>query len=145
MRKRTHRKPAGIHPLMKQADEAKRQAEAKKLRSLWNAEAVNAQLHAITGADRDRLLAHGSVMFFVASACAMHLGWTGDEPDMRIVRASVNALDDLAKRQEITDLDRGALMSGMRAAARVIEATPIEVVDDAALMYEEHSRNWGKV
>lgn len=129
---------------MKQADEAKRQAEAKKLRSLWNAEAVNAQLHAITGADRDRLLAHGSVMFFVASACAMHLGWTGDEPDMRIVRASVNALDDLAKRQEITDLDRGALMSGMRAAARVIEATPIEVVDDAALMYEEHSRNWGQ-
>lgn len=129
---------------MKQAQEAKRQAEAKKLRSLWNAEAVNAQLHAITGADRDRLLAHGSVMFFVASACAMYLGWTGDEPDMRIVRASVNALDDLAKRPTITDMDRGALMSGMQASARIIEVTPIEAVIEAALMYDEHSRAWGK-
>ncbi len=142
MRKRTHRKPIGVHPLMKQAAEAKRKTEAKEARARWDSEAVTAQLHAITGADRERLLAHGSLMFFVASACAIHLGWTGDEPDMRIVRASVNALDDLAKRPNITDLDRGALMSGMRAAARVIEATPIEVVDDAALMYEKHSREW---
>lgn len=127
------RKPVGIHPFVKQAARAK-----------WNAEAVTAQIHALTGANRDRLLAHGSVLFSVAAACAMHLGWTGDEPDMRIVRASVNALDDLAKRPTITDMDRGALMSGMQASARIIEVTPIEAVIEAALMYDEHSRAWGK-
>ena len=60
------------------------------------------------------------------------------------MRASVNALDDLAKRPTITDMDRGALMSGMQAAARIIEVTPIEAVIEAALMYDEHSRAWGK-
>lgn len=127
------RKPVGGHPFVKQAARAK-----------WNAEAVTAQIHALTGANRDRLLAHGSVLFSVAAACAMYLGWTGDEPDMRIVRASVNALDDLAKRPTITDMDRGALMSGMQASARIIEVTPIEAVIEAALMYDEHSRAWGK-
>lgn len=127
------RKPVGAHPFVKQAARAK-----------WNAEAVTAQIHALTGADRERLLAHGSVLFSVAAACAMYLGWTGDEPDMRIVRASVNALDDLAKRPTITDMDRGALMSGMQASARIIEVTPIEAVIEAALMYDEHSRAWGK-
>ncbi|MBX9959470.1 MAG: hypothetical protein K2Y15_04980 [Burkholderiaceae bacterium] len=127
------RKPVGVHPFVKQAARAK-----------WNAEAVTAQIHALTGADRERLLAHGSVLFSVAAACAMYLGWTGDEPDMRIVRASVNALDDLAKRPTITDMDRGALMSGMQASARIIEVTPIEAVIEAALMYDEHSRAWGK-
>jgi hypothetical protein len=127
------RKPVGVHPFVKQAARAK-----------WNAEAVTAQIHALTGANRDRLLAHGSVLFSVSAACAMYLGWTGDEPDMRIVRASVNALDDLAKRPTITDMDRGALMSGMQAAARIIEVTPIEAVIEAALMYDEHSRAWGK-
>ncbi len=130
---RKKRKPVGVHPFVKQAARAK-----------WNAEAVTAQIHALTGADRERLLAHGSVLFSVAAACAMYLGWTGDEPDMRIVRASVNALDDLAKRPTITDMDRGALMSGMQASARIIEVTPIEAVIEAALMYDEHSRAWGK-
>lgn len=127
------RKPVGVHPFVKQAARAK-----------WNAEAVTAQIHALTGANRDRLLAHGSVLFSVSAACAMYLGWTGDEPDMRIVRASVNALDDLAKRPTITDMERGALMSGMQAAARIIEVTPIEAVIEASLMYDEHSRAWGK-
>ncbi len=142
MKKR--RKTVGMHPLMRQAAEAKRKAEAQEVRERWNSQALTAQIHALTGADRERLLAHGSIMFFVASACAIHLGLTGDEPDMRIVRASVNALDDLAMRPSITDLDRGALMGGMQAAARIIELTPVEVVIEAALLYDEHSREWGR-
>lgn len=129
MKKR--RKPVGLHPLMKQA-----------IRAKWNSEAVKAQIHALMGADREKLLAHGSVMFFVASACATYLGWTGDEPDMRIVRASVNALDDLAGRKTITDLDRGALQSGMMASHRIIAITPPDVVDEAAEIYDRHDRAW---
>ena len=91
MRKRTRRKPVGLHPIVKQ-----------QLRAKWESKAVLGQIHALMGEDREKLLAFGSVLLFVASACAMHLGWTGDEADMRIVRASVNALDDLAQRPAIT-------------------------------------------
>lgn len=125
------RKPVGMHPLIKQAVRAK-----------WNSEAVLAQIHALTGQDREKLLAHGSVLFFVASACAMSLGWTGEEPDARIVRASVNALDDLAKRKAITDLDRGSLHAGMLASHRIIEITDPGVVVEAAILYDQHSREW---
>lgn len=131
MRKHTKRKPVGMHPIVKQ-----------QLRAKWNSKAVLGQIHALMGENRDKLLAFGSVLLFVASACAMHLGWTGDEADMRIVRASVNALDDLAKRPAITELDRGALHAGMMAAHRIIEVTPIEVVTDAAAMYDRMSDEW---
>lgn len=127
------RKPAGMHPFIKQA-----------LRAKWESKAVLGQIHALTGDNHEKLPAFGAVLLFVASACAVHLGWTGDEPDMRIVRASINALDELAKRQAITELDRGALHSGMMAAHRIIEVTPIEVVTDAAAIYDRMSLDWGK-
>lgn len=142
MRKHTRRKPVGLHPIMRQAAEAKQKAEAQEMRERWESKAVMGQIHALMGEDKDKLLAFGSVLMFVASACAIHLQWTGDEPDMRIVRASVNALDDLAKRPAITDLDRGALQAGMMAAHRIIEKTPIEVVTDAAAMYDRMSEEW---
>lgn len=131
MRKHTRRKPVGLHPIVKQ-----------QLRAKWDSKAVLGQIHALMGEDREKLLAFGSVLLFVASACAMHLAWTGDEPDMRIVRASVNALDDLAKSPAITELDRGALQAGMMAAHRIIEVTPIEVVTEAAAMYDRMSVEW---
>lgn len=129
MKKR--RKPVGVHPFIKQA-----------IRAKWTSEAMKGQIHALMGADKEKLLAYGSIMFFVASACGMHQGWTGDEPDMRVVRASVNALDDLAKRSEITEMDRGSILGGLQASARIIAATPIEVVSDAAILYDQQSREW---
>lgn len=128
MKKR--RKPVGVHPFIKQA-----------IRSKWTSEAMKGQIHALMGGDKDKLLAYGSIMFFVASACGMHMG-REDEPDMRVVRASINALDDLAQRQEITDVDRGSILGGLQASARIIAATPIEVVSEAAILYDQQSRAW---
>lgn len=130
----------------------KRKAEATRmnpvlrsiLRQRWSSKSIQAQIHALNGEDCEKLLAYGSILFFVASACAMNCNWSGDEPDMRIVRASVNALDDLAQRQQITQIDRASILAGMMAAQRVIEVMPIEVVTDAAHLYDEHSRAWGK-
>lgn len=123
------RKPKqyGMHPLIK-----------AQIRAKWNSEAVSAQIHALMGADKYKLLAYGSILFFVAGACAAHLGWTGDEPDFRIVRGSVNALDDLKDRPEITEQDRLSLHSGMLAAQRILDATPVQVIDEAALLYSQH-------
>lgn len=116
-----------MHPLLR-----------AQIRAKWNSEAVSAQIHALMGADKYKLLAYGSILFFVAGACAAHLGWTGDEPDFRIVRGSVNALDDLKDRQEITEQDRLSLHSGMLAAQRILDATPVQVIDEAALLYSQH-------
>lgn len=113
-----------IHPVLK-----------AQIRARWNSEAVSAQIHALMGADKDKLMAYGSVLFFVAGACAAHLGWTGDEPDFRIIRGAINALDDLKDRDHISDQDRGSIHAGMLAAQRVLQITPPEVIDEAAVRY----------
>lgn len=122
-----------IHPVLK-----------AQIRARWNSEAVSAQIHALMGADKYKLLAYGSVLFFVAGACAAHLGWTGDEPDFRIIRGAINALDDLNAKDQITEQDRGSLHAGMLAAERVLKLTPPEVIDEAAVMYtfyhEQHMK-----
>lgn len=129
MKKRTRRKPVGLHPAIRQA-----------IRRKWDAETVTAEIHAILGDDKDRLMAHASLLFFVAGGCAAHLGWTGDEPDFRIIRGSINALDDLNERASITDIDRASLQAGMLAAARIIKATPELVVHRAAELYAQYDR-----
>ena len=129
MKKR--QRPVKLHPFIKQA-----------IRAKWRSETVKADIHTLIGEDKDKLMAYASVLFFVAGGCAMWLEWTGDEPDFRILRGSVNALDDMKARNGITQDDRGSLHAGMLAASRILEITPEEVVNDAALMYAEHSRGY---
>lgn len=134
MRKATKRKQqTGMHPILK-----------AQLRAKWNNTAVEANIHAFIGGDKDKLMAYASVLFFVAGGCAAQLGWTGDEPDFRILRGSINALDDLKDRRQITDLDRASLHAGMLAAQRIIKDSPIELVDAAAHTYAVHSAGWGQ-
>lgn len=54
MKKR--RKPVGLHPLMKQAATAKRNAEERAAREKWDSKAVLGQIHALTGDDREVLV-----------------------------------------------------------------------------------------
>lgn len=118
-----------IHPLIK-----------AQIRAKWSGEAVKAQIHALMGDDKEKLLAFASILFFVASGCAMYRGYSGDEPDYRIIRGAVNQLDDLNARDHITEQDRGAILAGMNAAKEIIDNTPIEVVDEAALLYAQMSQ-----
>ncbi len=131
MKKKPRQPRLGMHPVLK-----------AQLRAAWQDKAIEGQIHALMGGDKDRLLAYGALLLFVAGACALHLRMTGDEPDMRIVRASVNALDDLKARSAITDQDRASLHSGMTAAHRIIQGTPIDIVTQAAVMFDQHSLAW---
>jgi hypothetical protein len=134
MRKANKRnKRNGMHPVLK-----------AQIRAKWNATAVEASIHAFIGGDKQTLMAYASVLFFVAGGCAAQRGWTGDEPDFRIVRGSINALDDLKDRKEIADIDRASLHAGMLAAQRIIADTPVEMVDAAAYTYAVHSAEWGQ-
>ncbi len=131
MKRRPRQPKLGMHPVLK-----------AQLRAAWESKAVEGQIHALMGGDKDRLLAYGALLMFVAGACALAMRMTGDELDMRIVRASVNALDDLKSRPGITDQDRASLHAGMLAAHRVIKDTPIDIVTQAAVMFDDHSRAW---
>ena len=130
MRKRSAPRKKSVHPLVIQM-------EQKILREKWDAESVTAGIHALIGADKTQLISHSGLLFFVASGCAIYLGWTGDEPDFRIVSASINAIDDLKAKKEIEDVDRASLMSGMNAASRIIAQTPIYAVHENAMMYRQ--------
>jgi len=130
MRKRSAYRKKSVHPLLIQM-------EQKALREKWDAESVTAGIHALIGADKTKLISHSGLLFFVASGCAIYLGWMGDEPDFRIVSASINAIDDLKAKKEIEDVDRASLMSGMNAASRIIAQTPIYAVHENAMMYRQ--------
>jgi hypothetical protein len=85
-----------IHPVLR-----------AQLRAKWVAESVNAQIHALYGDNKDKLLAYGSVLMFVASACAAQRDTGENSPQFRIIRGAINALDDLK------DLNNVLLKSGL--------------------------------
>ena len=124
MRKR----PAQMHPMLR-----------AQIRQKWSSECVNGQIHALFGDNKDKLLAYGSVLMFVASACANHSGMQEDSYQFRIIRGAINALDDLKERPEITDIDRGSIYSGLLVSQEIIQETPVQIVDDAANMYAQMS------
>ena len=121
-----------MHPLLRA------QARAK-----WHATSVDAQIHALFGDNKDKMLAYGSILMFVASACAAHTNLGEDNVKFRIIRGSINALDDLKDRTDITMVDRYSIHSGLIAAQELIQDTAIEVVDDAANMYYRMEQELG--
>jgi hypothetical protein len=114
-----------------------------QLRHKWDSESVNAQIHALTGNNKDKLLAYGSIIMFVASACATHAKLGTQDVKFRIIQGSINALDDLKDREAITTVDRGSIYAGLIASQEMIQNSPIEVVNDAANMYYKFSENMG--
>ena len=121
-----------MHPLMRA------QARAK-----WESTSVDAQIHALFGDNKDKLLAYGSIILFVASACAAYTGLGEGDVRFRIIRGSINALDDLKDRTAITLVDRQSIHSGLLAAQELIQDTPINIVDDAANMYYQMEQQLG--
>ena len=121
-----------MHPLMRG------QARAK-----WHSTSVNAQIHALFGDNKDKLLAYGSILMFVASACAAYTGLGEDDVKFRVIRGAINALDDLKDRTAITDVDRGSIYAGLLASDQLIKDTPINIVDDAANIYKRMEHQLG--
>ena len=119
------KQPTQMHPMLR-----------AQLRAKWVAESVNAQIHALYGDNKEKLLAYGSVLMFVASACAAQRDTGENSPQFRIIRGAINALDDLKDRPSITLVDRGSIYAGLLASQLLIEETPIDIVDGAAGMYQ---------
>lgn len=111
-----------IHPFMRQA-----------IRAKWSKEAVKAQIHALTGADKEKLLGYAQMLLFVASACAVCTK-RSDSQEYRIIKAGVNVMDDIKQSPTIRDVDRVSIHKAMDAAMMIIETTPEEIVSEAAIL-----------
>lgn len=116
-----------IHPFMRQA-----------IRNKWSSEAVKAQIHALTGADKDKLLGYAQMLLFVGSACAACTKRT-ESPEYRICKAGVNVMDDIKDSPTIKDIDRISIHKAMDAAMQLIETTPEEIVNEAAHMLANYN------
>jgi hypothetical protein len=123
-----------IHPVLR-----------AQMRAKWVSQSVNAQIHALFGDNKEKLLAYGSILMFVASACATQMDMGEDSPKFRIIRGAINALDDLKDRPAITQVDRGSIYAGLLASQELIEETPIDIVDGAATMYARMEQELGMV
>jgi response regulator RpfG family c-di-GMP phosphodiesterase len=129
MKKKTS---ASMHPVLR-----------AQVRAKWASTSVNAQIHALFGDNKDKLLAYSSILMFVASACATQLDMAQDNIKFRVIRGAINALDDLKDKQTITQVDRGSIYAGLLASQELIEDTAIEIVDDAAQMYYRMEQQMG--
>lgn len=121
-----------MHPLLR-----------AQVRAKWESTSVNAQIHALFGNNKDKLLAYGSILMFVASACAAQLDMGEDSVKFRVIRGAINALDDLKGKPSITEVDRGSIYAGLLASQELIQDTPIDMVDDAANMYYQMEKQLG--
>lgn len=120
MKKKGPVKVKKLHPFMKQA-----------VRNKWSSQAVQAQIHALMGADKEKLLAYAQMLLFVGSACAVFTK-VEDSPEYRICKAGINVMDDIKDSPTIRDIDRLSIHRAMDAAMQIIEASPDEIVNQAS-------------
>lgn len=100
---------------------------------------MEAQIHALTGQDKDMLLGYAEMLLFVASACAAGTK-RKSSPEYRILKAGVNVMDDIKQSPTIKDIDRVSIHKAMDTAMQIIETSPEEVVSEAAHLLA----NYGK-
>lgn len=126
MNKTRKPKSASMHPVLR-----------AQLRSKWIGQSVDAQIHALMGDNKELLLAYGSVLMSVASACAIYTKLPETDFNFRVIRGAINALDTLRSKPSITYMDRGSIYAGLLASQTLIETTPIEIVSEAAYIYDQ--------
>ena len=96
----------------------------------WNESTWDANIHALISADVGNLVGKGGFVFFVAIALARQN--CPNSPDHRIIRATMNAVYEVADTDEIDDLTRQSIVSGLHAASRIYHAATHEQIVKAA-------------
>lgn len=106
--------------------------EKANIRRDWATDNLSAQIHAMTGQDAALMVNKAGRVMFVVLGAAMAVGIDASQPDMRILRASVNALHEQAGEPVIDETRRASIASGLDAAARLSPLLPLEAIFRAA-------------
>lgn len=105
------------------------------LRNNWSRQGVEATIHALAGANVPELLGKAGSLFWVALHATKAPHAQSEAPERRVIRGAVNTLGDLAGRTTITDMQRGAITSGLDAVARLAPlVTPDDLFVSAAIL-----------
>lgn len=108
----------------------------------WRGNVSTARIHALMGDDADALVNQsGKVLYVVLGAALLEGVNYDDTPDMRIMRGAVNALEEQAEVEKIDELRRKSLLSGLEAAARMLEVLSYPSVVKSACDLELILRN----
>ena len=97
---------------------------------------VDAQLHALIGANDPQLIDHGGRLAYITAQAARDCKLP-EGPDLRIVTGMAHALADLAGKRGDRDLHRLAIQSGLLAAERVLVQCDAWAIGKAALMVDQ--------
>ena len=99
----------------------------------WEQTALIAQIQALMGGDPDRIADQAGRVIFVILGASILDGVSAEDPDVRIVRGAAGALYDLAGADSVPDQQRGAVISGLQACARLCEVLKRKSMTDAAV------------
>ena len=91
--------------------------------------AVDAGIHAWTGADAPPMINKAGRLLYVVAFAADQAGVDAEHPDMRILRGTAGALEAFAADQQHVDRYRQSLQSGLAAINRLLP-----VCDDMHLL-----------
>lgn len=124
MKKHNHRmatRPLRLHPF-----------ERQKLRAIWSERTVNAGIHSLMADDVEDVVAKVGTLLYVVLGAAQMEDLDAEAPDMRILRAAANTLEDCAGAKAFTDLQRASLSSALEALKRTVATIPEETLLIAA-------------
>ena len=102
----------------------------------WRAYALDGQLQVMLGEHTPTVISYCGRMVYVALAAARATGIESDDPDVRVLRGAANALYDQVDCPVVQAERRGALISGVQAALRIVRRAGISTVVDEALRME---------
>lgn len=112
------------------------QVERAVIAEKWRKYALDGQLQVLLGEHTPTVINYCGRMVYVALACARRQGIASDDTDVRILRGATNALHDQVDCPVVQQERRGALISGVQAALRVIDRVGRSVMVEEALRME---------
>lgn len=104
--------------------------------SRWLKASIDAHIHALIGSNSDKLVDLSGRMFYVALGAAMAERIDPSDPDLRIIRGAVNAVYDQAGDEQIRDIRRASIISGLHAVGRLSERVQAKSLIDSACNLE---------
>lgn len=99
----------------------------------WRTDRVEAEIHALMGDDGLRLVNGAGRVFFVVLTAAAGAGMHDENQDMRIIRGAIEALHAQAENEQVNELHRAGIMSGLAACRRILPHLKQRDMADAAL------------
>lgn len=98
----------------------------------WQQKVATSRIHAIMGDSAQALVDQSGRVFYVVLVAALESGADMDLPEIRIIRGAINAVHEQAGEDPIDQLRRAAILNGLQAAVRLLDAIPYPAIVRAA-------------